>query len=409
MPAEQQTILIAGGLERRAGRRELEGVLSPTARGLPRLRRRARRGERRPAPSSSTAAERAHPRGAPRRRPDRVRDSRRDVGARRRLHAPRCLRGRGHRIGRRRRRRSSRRPSRRRDRCRQVAAALARRTAVTGVSILLDHPRLTGRYRGYPSSPAVVDRPRALPLRRLVNMLPGRSASTSCRAGRELDAVAVLAGPPPSRTPRRCCGASRCAASSSTARSTRSSCRCRGDRCTSRGSRSTRSPPPRSASAMPFGSGATSRRSAKAGRSSCCTISAARSGTARRRRTATSSTCSARAATEDGLAAARDARPPTARDRRLPPGPRAASAAPVPRLGVVRAGSRARRAACSSRAAATPARRGRSGSSRATASATALEMARGVAGGSHRRRRAARAAVRAAASSELDGVAGREP
>lgn len=79
----------------------------------------------------------------------------------------------------------------------KIAAALARETAVTGVSLLLDHPRLTGRYRGYPSSSAAVAALARSPLRRLVNTLPGAlRARILERTGRELSAVAVLAGPP---------------------------------------------------------------------------------------------------------------------------------------------------------------------------------------------------------------------
>ena len=62
----------------------------------------------------------------------------------------------------------------------RVAAALARQTAVTGVSIVLDHPRLSGRYRGYPSSARALTSIAHSPLRRLVNVLPARSATSPC-------------------------------------------------------------------------------------------------------------------------------------------------------------------------------------------------------------------------------------
>jgi hypothetical protein len=79
----------------------------------------------------------------------------------------------------------------------KVAAALGRRTAVTGVSIVLDHPRLTGSYRGYPSSPDAVAALARSPLRRLVNILPGALRNRALEhLARELTAVAVLAGPP---------------------------------------------------------------------------------------------------------------------------------------------------------------------------------------------------------------------
>jgi Lactate racemase N-terminal domain len=78
-----------------------------------------------------------------------------------------------------------------------IAAALARRTAVTGVSIVLDHPRLTGRHRGYPSSPDAVAALARSPIRRFVNALPGGVRDRALQhLARELSAVAVLAGPP---------------------------------------------------------------------------------------------------------------------------------------------------------------------------------------------------------------------
>lgn len=79
----------------------------------------------------------------------------------------------------------------------RIATALARHVPVIGLSIVLDHPRLTGRYRGYPSSPAASAALVRSPLRPLANMLPsGIRAQLLQRAGRELTAVAVLAGPP---------------------------------------------------------------------------------------------------------------------------------------------------------------------------------------------------------------------
>lgn len=79
----------------------------------------------------------------------------------------------------------------------RVAAALARRTALTGVSIVLDHPRLTGRYHGYPSSPDAVAALAGSPLRRLLNAMPASLRMHALQGvGRELTAVAVLAGPP---------------------------------------------------------------------------------------------------------------------------------------------------------------------------------------------------------------------
>lgn len=79
----------------------------------------------------------------------------------------------------------------------EIAAALGRRAAVMGVSIMLDHPRLTGQHSGYPSSPdAVVGLARS-PLRRLLNVLPGTLRDRMLQhLARELTAVGVLAGSP---------------------------------------------------------------------------------------------------------------------------------------------------------------------------------------------------------------------
>lgn len=79
----------------------------------------------------------------------------------------------------------------------KIAATLARRTALMGVSIVLDHPRLTGRYRGYPSSPDAIAALARSPLRWLANGLPGTMRDRALQhLGRELTTVAVLAGPP---------------------------------------------------------------------------------------------------------------------------------------------------------------------------------------------------------------------
>ena len=242
MPAERHTILIAGGLERRAGRRELEGVLRP-------MQARATSAAR--SPSTTPRAPTCARSSSPARHPVRIHGSLLDadlvvcvtaaetserggacallgacaaediasVGPAPSLLAP-SLSPTGVLAGR-------------------IAAALARRDAVTGVSIVLDHPRLTGRYRGYPSSPRALAALARSPLRRLSTRSPGALRDVALQQlGREL-----TAGRGPRRaarrrhTPRRCCAGSRSAASRSPASSTRSSCRCRGSRCTSRASR----------------------------------------------------------------------------------------------------------------------------------------------------------------------------
>ena len=79
----------------------------------------------------------------------------------------------------------------------RIEAALARHTPVIGVSIVLDHPRLTGSFRGYPSAPRAVAALAGSPLRRALNVLPGRAREEALQAlARELRPVAVLAGPP---------------------------------------------------------------------------------------------------------------------------------------------------------------------------------------------------------------------
>lgn len=78
-----------------------------------------------------------------------------------------------------------------------VEEALAARVPVLGVSLVLDHPRLTGRYRGYPWSSDTLRNAVQSPLRPLLNALPGGMRSQALQAmGRELRAAAALAGPP---------------------------------------------------------------------------------------------------------------------------------------------------------------------------------------------------------------------
>jgi hypothetical protein len=78
-----------------------------------------------------------------------------------------------------------------------VERLLAARTAVTGVSLLLDLPRLTGRYQGYPHDAAADGRAaRRLP-RALQGALPGSARRRLLQElGRELHAVSAFAGPP---------------------------------------------------------------------------------------------------------------------------------------------------------------------------------------------------------------------
>jgi hypothetical protein len=80
---------------------------------------------------------------------------------------------------------------------RRVEAALAERAALMGVSLALDLPRLTGRYRGYPSSEDAVARASRSPLRGLFSLLPDAVRRDLLGKGsRSLDAVAAFAGRP---------------------------------------------------------------------------------------------------------------------------------------------------------------------------------------------------------------------
>jgi lactate racemase-like protein len=78
-----------------------------------------------------------------------------------------------------------------------VEAAIARRVPLVGVSLVLDHPRPSGRQTGWPWDAAVVARIARSPHRRVHNWLPGALRRALLRSvDRRLDAVAVLAGSP---------------------------------------------------------------------------------------------------------------------------------------------------------------------------------------------------------------------
>jgi hypothetical protein len=75
--------------------------------------------------------------------------------------------------------------------------ALAARAAVMGVSLILDHPRATSRWGGYPDDQEATERIARSPLRVLLNALPGSARRGALqRLGRELHTVAAFAGPP---------------------------------------------------------------------------------------------------------------------------------------------------------------------------------------------------------------------
>ncbi len=78
-----------------------------------------------------------------------------------------------------------------------LESALGRLVPLVGVSLVLDHPRLEGRLRGYPSSPEALERVS----RSLLRIVLGASPSSVRRrvlqaVPRQLHAVAALAGPP---------------------------------------------------------------------------------------------------------------------------------------------------------------------------------------------------------------------
>ena len=59
----------------------------------------------------------------------------------------------------------------------EIEDALAARVAVAGVSLALDLPRLTGRYRGYPESDTAVERVVRSPLRTILSFAPDQVRS----------------------------------------------------------------------------------------------------------------------------------------------------------------------------------------------------------------------------------------
>jgi hypothetical protein len=80
---------------------------------------------------------------------------------------------------------------------RELERALAARVPVLGLSLVLDHPRASGRLRGYPDDVRATDRLARSRLRYLVNALPGSVRRIALhRLGRELHVVAAFAGPP---------------------------------------------------------------------------------------------------------------------------------------------------------------------------------------------------------------------
>lgn len=78
-----------------------------------------------------------------------------------------------------------------------VEKAVASVTPVIGVSLVLDHPRLSGRYRGYPWSAASVRAVSRSPLRSLHNLLPRGVARLALQSlAHRISPAAALAGLP---------------------------------------------------------------------------------------------------------------------------------------------------------------------------------------------------------------------
>jgi Lactate racemase N-terminal domain len=78
-----------------------------------------------------------------------------------------------------------------------VEEALSSRVSLLGVSLALDHPRLTGRFRDYPTTPASLTHVSTSPLRRIYSALPaGLRRELLREQHRALVATAVFAGTP---------------------------------------------------------------------------------------------------------------------------------------------------------------------------------------------------------------------
>lgn len=78
-----------------------------------------------------------------------------------------------------------------------VESVVAKHTSLLGVSLVLDLPRLTGAYRGYPDDLEVVTRLARSPLRAFLSVLPEQiRRAVVGRQGRRLTATAAYAGRP---------------------------------------------------------------------------------------------------------------------------------------------------------------------------------------------------------------------
>ena len=79
----------------------------------------------------------------------------------------------------------------------EIEEAVAEQVGLLGVSLVLDHPRLAGRFRGYPHDPAALEHVARSPFRSLYSLLPGavRRGILNDQA-RVIATTAAFAGPP---------------------------------------------------------------------------------------------------------------------------------------------------------------------------------------------------------------------
>ena len=197
VPARRQTLLVAGGLGRRAGSRELEALLAPTA----------ARGFRGRVEVHDAESEELAPFGEAAGNELRVNPLLLETdlvvtvtAAETVLHGgpaalvratnARAVRGAGA---------SSLVETAASDGWELGVAlerALASRVPVIGASLVLNPPRLTGRLRGYPYDPATVETLARSPFRRLSLLPPLLRRRVLQRLAREVTAAAAFAGPP---------------------------------------------------------------------------------------------------------------------------------------------------------------------------------------------------------------------
>ena len=78
-----------------------------------------------------------------------------------------------------------------------LEAALGGRVALYGISLVLDHPRSTGQFKAYPHDPASLEHVLRSPFRRLYSLLPGAVRRGILQGlGRSIATTAAYAGPP---------------------------------------------------------------------------------------------------------------------------------------------------------------------------------------------------------------------